>query len=204
MEMKTLRNALLLAVVAAALLSTGCATKKYVQEEMTRVDGRVDGVEGQVEANQQMLKEHGEQIEAASMTAKDALARAEEAGKLAEGKFLYEVVLSDEDVSFPSDKTELSDEAKAKIDEFAGKLKMDNANVFIEIQGHTDSLGSESYNHKLGLGRAESVRRYLNMNHQIPLHRVSVISYGESAPLVENDSRENRAKNRRVVLVVLK
>ncbi|HVR30200.1 MAG TPA: OmpA family protein, partial [Thermoanaerobaculia bacterium] len=63
--------------------------------------------------------------------------------------------------------------------------------------------GPEDYNLMLGEQRAESVRRYLNMEHGIPLHRMSVISYGETAPVVDNDSREARAQNRRVALVVL-
>ena len=79
-----------------------------------------------------------------------------------------------------------------------------NEEVFIEIQGHTDSIGSEKYNLRLGEARAESVRRYLNSQHGLPLHRLSVISYGESAPLTDNETREDRAQNRRVALVVLK
>ena len=79
-----------------------------------------------------------------------------------------------------------------------------NENVYIEVQGHTDSVGSETYNEELGLERAEAVRRYLNMNQHIPLHRINVISYGESAPVTDNKSRDSRSQNRRVVLVVLK
>ena len=57
---------------------------------------------------------------------------------------------------------------------------------------------------ELGLERAEAVRRYLNMQHHIPLHRINVISYGETTPVTDNKTREHRAQNRRVVLVVLK
>ncbi len=204
MEIKNIQKITLAGLVSIALLSTGCATKKYVQEEMTRVDTRVDGVESQVESNQQKLENHDQKLDELSKSTQEALTRAEEAGKLAEGKLLYETVLTDANSTFASSKSDLSDDAKGALDEFASKLKGDNADVFVEIQGHTDSLGAEDYNHELGLSRAEAVRRYLNMTHQIPLHRMSVISYGESAPLVENDSRENRSQNRRVVLVVLK
>jgi outer membrane protein OmpA-like peptidoglycan-associated protein len=194
--------------VAAGLLTTGCATKKYVREEAGRqtaaVHTRVDTLQGQVEANQTQLKQHDEQIATVSRTAQEALQRAQEAGKLAEGKLLYETVLSDDKVKFGFDKAAISDTAKAALDEFAAPIVSNNENVYIEVQGHTDSVGSEAYNEELGLERAEAVRRYLNMQHHIPLHRMSVISYGETAPVTDNKSRDSRAQNRRVVLVVLK
>ena len=68
------------------------------------------------------------------------------------------------------------------LDNLAARLKSDNRNVFLEIEGHTDSSGPEGYNLVLGQRRAEAVRRYLNGNHSIPLHRMSVITYGESRP----------------------
>jgi peptidoglycan-associated lipoprotein len=149
------------------------------------------------------LTQQGVEIEKVSGTAMDALERAKAAGKLAEGKLLYEVVLNSDKVQFPFEKDQLTDSSKEALDQFAQQLKTDNKNVYIEIQGHTDNSGDENYNVKLGEQRAEAVRRYLNMQHGIPLHRMSVISYGESAPLVANDSREHRAENRRVSLVVL-
>jgi len=194
--------------VGAGLLATGCATKKYVKEEVGKeaaaVHTRVDTLQGQVEANQTQIKAHDEQIATVSRTAQEALQRAQEAGKLAEGKLLYETVLSDDKVKFGFNKSDISDTAKAALDEFAAPIVSNNENVYIEVQGHTDSVGSETYNEELGLERAEAVRRYLNMQHHIPLHRMSVISYGETAPVTDNKSRDSRAQNRRVVLVVLK
>ncbi|HEV8629256.1 MAG TPA: OmpA family protein [Thermoanaerobaculia bacterium] len=194
--------------LAAGLLATGCASKKYVREEVGRetaaVHTRVDTLQGQVEATQTKVREHDEQIAQVSKTAQEALQRAQEAGKLAEGKLLYETVLSDDKVHFPFDRSALSDEARAALDTFAQPLVGDNQNIYIEIQGHTDSVGSDQYNNDLGLERAEAVRRYLNMQHHIPLHRMAVISYGETAPVTDNKSRDHRSQNRRVVLVVLK
>jgi peptidoglycan-associated lipoprotein len=205
---------ILIAGAAFALLTTGCATKKYTQDyvagQTAVVHKRVDDVEVQVEQNQQRLNEHDRQIsqatqeaQEASKTAREALERAQDAGKLAEGKFLYEVTLTEQDVRFGFDRTELSDEAKAALDSFAERVKEENRSVYIEIQGHTDTVGAESYNEKLGLERAEAVRNYLNKAHGFPLHRMNVISYGESEPLADNGSREGRAQNRRVALVVL-
>jgi peptidoglycan-associated lipoprotein len=187
-----------------ALSATGCATKKYVRQETGAVGTRVDSVQGQVEEAQTRLDTHEKQIGETSKTAQEALQRAMEAGKLAEGKLLYETVLTDEKVKFGFDTSDLSPEAKAAVDEFAAKLKAENQGVYIEIQGHTDSVGSEKYNEELGLLRAEAVRRYLSQQHQFPLHRINVISYGETAAVADNSTREGRSQNRRVALVVLK
>ena len=79
---------------------------------------------------------------------------------------------------FKLNSDDLSDSAKGELDSLASRLKADNRNVFLEIEGHTDSSGPEAFNLVLGQRRAESVRRYLNGNHSIPLHRMSVITYG--------------------------
>ena len=189
--------------LAALVGTTGCATKKYVRQETGAVGTRVDSVEGQVEEAQTRLNTHEKQIGDISVTAQDALRRAQEAGKLAEGKFLYETVLTDDKVKFGFDTSDLSPEGQAAIDQFAAQLKAENKNVYIEIQGHTDNVGSEKYNEELGLLRAEAVRRYLNQKHSFPLHRINVISYGETAGVADNNSREGRGQNRRVALVVL-
>jgi len=192
-----------LSLTAALVGTTGCATKKYVKQETGAVNTRVDEVQGQVEQTQTRLNTHDKQIGQISQTAQDALRRAQEAGKLAEGKFLYETVLTDDKVKFGFDTSDLSPEGQAAIDEFAAKIKQDNKNVYVEIQGHTDNVGSEKYNEELGLLRAESVRRYLNQKQNFPLHRINVISYGESSPVADNKTREGRSQNRRVALVVL-
>lgn len=206
----------LILTLAVGLLATGCATKKYVKGEVATVNERVDNVETQVEEAQSGLRRHdeqlgkhgeqlnaqGQQIQTTSKTAQEALQRATEAGKLAQGKFLYETVLSDDKVRFAFNRADLGEEAAAALNEFATQLKSENRNVYIEIQGHTDNVGSEDYNFKLGEERAEAVRRYLSKQ-GIPLHKMAVISYGESAPVAENTDRQGRAQNRRVVLVVL-
>lgn len=201
-----MRNKLWMVALAliVALSATGCATKKYVKQETGAVGTRVDQVQGQVEEAQTRLNTHERQIGETSRTAQEALQRAMDAGKLAEGKLLYETVLTDEKVKFDLDAAELSSEARAALDEFASQLKSQNAGVFIEIQGHTDSTGSESYNEELGQMRAEAVRRYLSQQHQFPLHRMNVISYGETASIADNSSRAGRSQNRRVALVVLR
>jgi len=84
----------------------------------------------------------------------------------------------------------------------AGDLKADNQNVYLEIQGHTDSTGSAQYNQQLGLQRAESVRRHMHKQ-GVALDRIATISYGEDAPAEPNDTADGRTLNRRVEIVVL-
>jgi len=203
-------------VLVVALGVSGCATKKYVQEQVAQAgqgsDAKIGEVQKQVEATQMdvtNLKKsdsaQNAQIAKLSDTAKEALARAQEAGKLAKGKFVYEITLTDENVKFGFNKAELATEHKAALDAFAAKVKEEGKDkkLYIEIQGHTDSLGSEKYNLELGQERAETVMRYISMNGGLPLHLLNAISYGEYKPVADNKTADGRAKNRRVTLIVL-
>lgn len=170
----------------------------------SRVDERVGGLETQVEENQTRIADQETQISQLSKTTQEALERAIAAGKLAEGKFVFESVLTDDQVRFGFNQADLVPEAAAALDAFAELVKSQDANLFVEIQGHTDAVGSEGYNLELGERRAEAVRRYLSGHHSFPLHRMSIISYGESEPIADNSTEAGRAQNRRVALVVLK
>ena len=193
-------------VLLSSLTLTGCASKKYVTKEVAGLDAassqRMDGIESQVEQNQSRLDQQEQGMGEISQTAQEALERAIAAGKLAEGKFLYETVFSDDQVKFGFNEAELTPTALQALDIFVEDLKSRDQNVFIEIQGHTDSVGSADYNFQLGQKRADAVRRYLS-SRGIPLHRMSVISYGLTAPIADNSTPEGRAINRRVTIVVL-
>lgn len=182
MKRSTLRTAAIGGVVLAfGIAASGCASHRFVRDNVAVVDTRVTGVEG---------------------LAGQALERANAAHKLAEGKFLYEVVLSDDSMKFPTDEHALSPEAEARLAELVQRLKAENRNVYLEIQGHTDAVGDAAYNEKLGEARAEAVRRYLSRD-GIALNRMATISYGEEAPVAPNDTPEGRAQNRRVAIIVL-
>lgn len=209
-----MKPSILALALAAAALTAGCATKDYVNEQIASVNKRVDtqnadtrdklghtaslyqGLENRVNSQQTAL-------DAATRSAQEALDRANRAGKLAEGKFLYESTLTSDIGHFKFESSELSPDMKQALDEFAARLKADNKNVYIEIQGHTDSIGTPAANLEVGQARAEAVRRYLSIQGGIPLHRMGVISYGESAPVASNMYKPGRAQNRRVVLVVM-
>ena len=194
------------AMLLGIALLPGCATKTYVSEEVSKSSAQsekhISDVESQVEQTQTTVRQHDQKIQELDKSTKDALARAQEAGKLAAGKFNYQVVLSDDKAHFPINGHDLSKEAEQQLDEFVEKLKGDDKNVYLEIQGHTDSTGSPAYNMRLGQDRAEAVRLYLNQK-GIALNRMSTISYGETVPVDSNKTKAGRSKNRRVVIVVL-
>ena len=175
-------------VLMVGLTASGCASHKFVRENLAVVDARVDATD-----------QHLAQVEG---TAGEALQRATDAHQLAEGKFLYQVVLSDDSVKFPVDAHTLSPEAEQRLAQLAQQLKSENRNVYLEIQGYTDATGDPAHNEQLGDERAEAVRRALSLQ-GVALNRMSTISYGQENPVAPNDTREGRAQNRRVTIVVL-
>lgn len=175
-------------LLSVGLVASGCASHRFVRDQVAVVDDRVtttDARVGQVEG-----------------TAGQALARANAAHQLAEGKFLYEVVLSDDSVKFPTDASQLSPEAQQRLTELSQRLRSENRNVYLEIQGFTDATGPSDYNIRLGEQRAEAVRRFLSQQ-GVALNRMSTISYGAEQPVAPNNTRDGRAQNRRVAIVVL-
>jgi peptidoglycan-associated lipoprotein len=203
--------------------STACATKKFVRGEVGQVNTKVQGLSTQLEETQERTKkneariaevdtkadEAGKSASAAQSSADAAKADAAKADahaaavESASKKLIYEVVLNEDEGNFKFGKVDLPDEAKQKIDEMVSHMKADPKNIFIEIEGHTDNVGSKVYNQTLGLERAEAVKRYLYEAHQVPLHKINVISYGEDKPVSPNNSKDGRAQNRRVVIKVL-
>jgi outer membrane protein OmpA-like peptidoglycan-associated protein len=183
------------AIMVGAVGMSGCATKGFVRENVAVVDQKVT-------ANQSRLDQHDTHLADLDRTSREALERAEAAGKLAEGKFLYSMVLSDDSVKFPVDGSQLSPEAQTRLMDFVQKLKADNKNVYLEIQGHTDATGPKPLNVRLGEARAEAVRLFMNQQ-GVPLNRMATISYGDETPVAPNSTRAGRAQNRRVVVIVM-
>jgi len=107
-----------------------------------------------------------------------------------------------EPVHFEFDKSSLTPLGRRVLDEAAEKLKA-NPNLRVEIEGHTDSIGTELYNLGLGKRRAEAVKGYMALRHQVDAERMTALSYGESRPIAENRTAEGRAQNRRVEFKVL-
>jgi outer membrane protein OmpA-like peptidoglycan-associated protein len=105
-------------------------------------------------------------------------------------------------VNFNLNKSDLSASSKTELDK-AAKIMMDNPDVVLELQGYTCSLGSETYNQKLGDRRAKSVFDYLTAK-GISASRLKTVSFGIAKPVAPNTTEDSRAKNRRVELVILK
>jgi peptidoglycan-associated lipoprotein len=208
-------------------VAPACATKKFVRTEVGNVNSKVDTLTGTVEETQERTRKNEERIgqvdqkaEAAGRSATEARAAADAAagaakevdGRLgtrintveaASRKLVFEVTLSEDQGNFAFGKTDLPDAAKMRLDEVIRQIKADPKNVFIEIEGHTDNVGAPEINERIGMERAEAVKRYLYEQHQIPLHKINVISYGEDKPVAPNNKRDGRAQNRRVVVKVL-
>ena len=216
--------------MVAAAGSSACATKGYVRTQVGQVSSKVDTLTTSLEETQERTKQNEAKITqvdqkagaagtsadqagsaarvadqkavAASESAMAANTKAQEIDK-ASKKIVYEVVLNENQGNFTFGKTELPAAAKARIDELVSQIKADPKGAYFEIEGHTDNVGDKMINQKIGLERAEAVKLYLYSQHQIPLHRMNVISFGEDKPAVANDSKDNRAQNRRVVIRVL-
>jgi outer membrane protein OmpA-like peptidoglycan-associated protein len=207
--------------------STACATKKFVRSSVGDVNDKVDSLGRSVEDTQERTRQNEGKIadvdqraqaaaqqasnkaDAANSAATQAGSRADAANAKADAvdkaskRLVYEVVLNEDEGNFKFGKTDLPDEAKAKIDDIIEHLKADPKGAYFEIEGHTDNVGAKDVNEKIGLARAEAVKKYLYEQHQIPLFKMNVISYGEDKPVAPNNTKEGRAQNRRVVIRIL-
>jgi peptidoglycan-associated lipoprotein len=208
-------------------VAPACATKKFVRTEVGQVNDKVTTLSSSLEQTQERVRQNEAQIKDVDTRAQAAASKAESAANTAQQtavsandgvtkvnsradsieaasrKILFEVVLSEDQGKFKFGAAELPDEAKSAIDSMVNNIKSQKSAVWIEIEGHTDNVGSKTYNEQLGLERAEAVKRYLYEQHQVPLHKINAISYGEDKPATDNKTRDGRSQNRRVVIKVL-
>lgn len=214
-----------LAVTAAA--TSACATKKFVRTEVSDVNTKVNTLSTSLEATQERTRRNETKIGEVDTKADAAARAAAEARAVGDAsvtagkdldtrltgamndiqasarRMIFEVTLSEDEGHFRSGRTAMPTEAKTKLDGMVAQMMAHPKNSFIEIEGYTDNVGASSYNEQLGLERAEAVKRYLHEQHQMPLHKMNVISYGEEKPVAPNATRAGRALNRRVVVRVL-
>jgi outer membrane protein OmpA-like peptidoglycan-associated protein len=210
--------------------STACATKGFVRNQVNQVSGKVDTVSQSLEQVQERTRQNEARIgevdtkaqnaatsatraqesanvaDAKAVTAADAARMAgekAEAVSKASSRIVYTVSLSEDKGGFKFNNTDLPEEAKTSIDDMIKQLLADPKGAYFEIEGHTDNVGADMVNEKVGMERAEVVKRYLYETYQIPLHRINTISYGEGKPVSDNNTRDGRAQNRRVVIRVL-
>ena len=211
-------------------VAPACATKKFVRTEVGQVNDKVTTIGKSLEETQERVRAAETRIgevDTKAAAAGQSAMQAQEAAKTAQGtgnqamevgksavakvdaveastrKLVFTAVLTDDQAKFKSGIAKLSDEAKAALDQMVAQVKSQKSAIWVEIEGHTDAVGDASYNEKLGLARAEAVKRYLYEQHQVPLHKMNAISFGEEKPVTDNKNRDNRSQNRRVVIKVL-
>jgi outer membrane protein OmpA-like peptidoglycan-associated protein len=227
------KNCLMICMVAALSLfvEMGCATKKYVKQQIDPVSGRVDeltevskrnensikDVDSRAQSGIQTVQAKATEVDGKAMAADQKALEAQQMAKNAEGKISgvetglnqkisnidsYKPV-ENASVTFKFNQAELSDEAKASLDQLAGKVK-DSKGYVLEIQGFTDNVGADSYNLALSQKRSENVVRYLSQQHQVPLFRMFILGLGEAKQVEDNKTKAGRAANRRVEITLLK
>ena len=208
------------------LLTAGCATKKYVQTNVANLEAKISGVDKKTDENATRITDLDHKTEAGIA---DAQKKAEQAGQEAskaesdaqaanalaqkgvdQANLVGQEVnnidnfkpVKSETILFKVNRYNLTDEDKEQLDAFA-QTTAGLKRYVIQVQGFTDSTGSKQYNLQLSQRRADAVVRYLTANDKIPLIWVRYLGYGEDMPASDNDTRDGRQQNRRVVVTVL-
>ena len=226
MQVRQIVNMLAVGTIVVGT-TTACATKKFVRTEVEEVGTRVETLSQSLEQTQEATRQNGTRItevdakadqvgiwakEAQTLanTANTAVAAAEtklgskiDAVEASTKRLVYEVVISEDQGQFKFGSAALPETVQQRIDQMIADLKANPRGNFVEIEGHTDSSGDKLTNQRIGEMRAEAVKRYLYETHQVPLHKINVISWGEDKPVSPNNTREGRAQNRRVVIRIL-
>ena len=226
MKSKTGKTMQRVTVISALALMQGClATRNWVSEEaLPPVTGRMTAAESRLDQTTTQITGLGSRLDATAtqittlegrVGKADARvgalegrigqvdARAEKALSAIANLRLEKKLVVDfrEGATFPSNSANLPARARKEIDSFLGNVKVTQDSLVV-VAGHSDATGSPNVNYELGKRRADAVARYLITQKQVDPFHVHTVSYGESAPLVENKTRQDRAKNRRVEILV--
>lgn len=224
MRLSTMRTKKVVTVAGLGFLflAQGCvATRDWVREQMDPISNRVSQSESRLSQTDTQLTGLGDrmggvegklgqfegrlgqfdgrlgQLDAKTDKALNAIANLR-----LDRRFVIDMK---EGANFAFGSSNLPSQARKEIDGFLSDLKGDPSNtgstVFV-VAGHTDNVGTEDVNYELGKKRADAVSRYLITQKKMDPLKVISVSYGESAPLMENNSAQNRAKNRRVEVLV--
>lgn len=214
------------AVVMLALLSTGCATKKYVGKMISPLETRLGKNETKTSENTQQINQVDQRategITSAQNKADEASQQATQAGQAAQSaqnlaqKGVDQATSVDQKlenadnyqvtktatVLFGFNKSQLTDDDKQQLDQIA-QTASSLKHFVIQVQGYTDATGSTKYNLELSRRRADAVVRYLTEKNNIPLVKVSLLGYGEDSPAAPNKTRDGRKENRRVQITIM-
>jgi outer membrane protein OmpA-like peptidoglycan-associated protein len=191
------------AIIAVSVLS-GCATVHDTDNKIAEITATINTLDARESSNNQaIVAKEAADVAALKQADVPILARANAAYKLAESRFKYTAVSTDESITFAAGKAVLSQDQEAKLTALAQQLNADNKDVQVEIQGHTDSRGNASHKNALGSRRAEAVRLFLSQQ-GVALNRMATISYADSRPADTGKTKEAYAANRRVAIIIVK
>lgn len=212
------------------VLTAGCATKKFVRQNVSDLETKIGGVDKKVDqksselgtsitdldrkteggiadaqkkadnATQQATKAEND-AQSANTLAQKGVDEASRAQQQIENADNFQPMKS-ETVLFKFNHADLTPEDKEQLDTLAQSVTSMKHYV-IEVTGYTDKVGDRQYNLELSRRRADTVVRYLTANGKVPLTRIHNLGYGEDMPAADNKSRDGRKQNRRVELKVL-
>jgi len=210
-------------VLAVGLLSSvGCATKKYVQNQITPINNKIGELDDITAKNSNDIKtvdgkaQQGiEAASAADQKAGSASTSADQANQAAvrvgnglnglqgtvENLDNYKPV-ANTTVLFGFNRYTLNKNDQQALDEFAQQIGQQK-HYIVQVQGYTDNVGSADYNAQLSRRRADAVIQYLAAKYNVPPFRIYIIGLGEDNPVAENKNSSGRAKNRRVDVQLL-
>jgi OOP family OmpA-OmpF porin len=214
---------LVAALVSGSLLSTiGCATKKYVQSQVTPINNKIGELDDITSKNSRDIKDVDgkaqQGIQAANQADQKALAAGDSADQanqkanhVSSGLNGLQGTVENLDnykatanttIQFGFNKATLTKADQQMLDEFAGQVA-GQKHYIIQVQGYTDGVGSTEYNNQLSRRRADAVIQYLAAKHNVPAYRIYIIGLGMENPVAENSNAAGRKKNRRVDVALL-
>ncbi|MFH2037345.1 MAG: OmpA family protein [Candidatus Zixiibacteriota bacterium] len=191
-----LRLFLILAIVAAFLIS-GCASKGYVDEQITALKTSHEAEINNLKATSGLTADEIKKLQAMSANLNE---KTELALKQSAGFENYQVIAS-VTINFDYDSYDLTQIAKDQL-EAIGQKMIDYPRSLMEIAGYTDKSGSAKYNMMLGMQRAESVKKYTVDQFGIALYRMFTVSHGKTKPIALPDEKDASSKNRRVEIKI--
>jgi len=217
------RTVLVVSLAAASVFANlGCATKKYVQNQITPINNKIGELDEITAKNSRDIKDVDGKAQQGIADANAADQKAVAAGSSADqanqkaarlGTGLnglqgtvenldnYKPAASTT-IQFGFNKAMLTKADEQALDEFAQQISQQK-HYIVQVQGFTDSVGSAEYNNQLSRRRADAVIQYLAAKHNVPPYRVYLIGLGKDNPVAQNTSSSGRAKNRRVDVQLL-
>ena len=215
------RILLTLMLVATLAASLGCSSKNYVRQQTTPLINKTNELDDLTAKNSRDIKDvdqraqagiqavqaraaevdqkalaAGSQADQAQLMANSATQRVDVLTNAVVNLDNYRPV-AETSVLFGFDKDNLTKSAKESLDQLATNVASTKGYI-IAVEGGTDSTGPADYNYELSQRRADAVIQYLAAQHNVPAYKIYLIGLGKDKPVESNNTREGRAKNRRV------